>query len=80
MGPITVRFVGVTSSLARGEVSSDPLTNSFREAEVRKTGQTDVEAEKEVAVSGRRAFTPTNYDSRRCYAPLKALSPRRHRC
>lgn len=26
----------------------------------------------EVAVSGRRAFTPTNYDSRRCYA----LSPR----
>lgn len=41
--------------------------------------QTDSETEKneEVAVSGRRAFTPTNYNSRRCYAPLSVPPSRR---
>lgn len=46
-----------------------------------KQAKADVEAEKEVAVSGRRAFTPTNYDSRRFLLcpPLKAFPLRTHR-
>lgn len=53
----------------RGTFRTDQSVPSFRERELSKTDETDVEVEKEVAVSGRRSFTPTNYNSRRCYAP-----------
>jgi len=60
---------------ARG--SNDPKKKGPNPA---RKGQTDGDGRrtaKSLAVSGRRAFTPTNYDSRRCYVPfaLFALPP-----
>lgn len=48
-----------------------------REGKKKRAKDDETETEK-VAVSGRRTFTPTNYDSRRCYIPTRCsiLIPR----